>query len=121
MKTLNNTKKAALLAVAFLGATTFAFGAHAGEVANTRAVQYADLNLNTPAGASVLYQRIHNAAKQVCGDEGNRQLAVAAAVKACVDQAIVASVRTVNQRQLTRTAEAHGYEVQAPLSVASLR
>ena len=122
MKTFNSSKKVALFAVALLGATSFASGAQAGDIGpDGRTVQYADLNLNTSAGAKVLYRRIRNAAKQVCGDEDSRQADVAAAAKACVDQAIVASVRAVNQQQLTRIAEAHGYAVETDLSVASVR
>ena len=82
---------------------------------------YADLNLNTQAGAAVLYQRIHNAAQQVCGDVGSRELAQAAAAKACVDRAIVASVHSVNNpHQLTSEYNTRA-GTEKPINFASVR
>lgn len=124
MKTITYTQNAILLSVAFLTVAAFAPAAHADETsvgADSRAVHYSDLNLNTAAGAKVLYQRIRSAAEQVCGDVGSRQMEVAAAAKACVDSAVVSSVRRVNSAQLTRTASTHGYEVDSRLNVAAAR
>jgi len=122
MKTFS--KNLVLATVAILGVASLAVGAHADESAlgaNSRTVRYSDLNLNTAAGANVLYQRIRGAAKQVCGDMDSRRLGEAAAAKACMDRAIVSSVSAVNSVQLTSTANAHGYGLRTSFDMASLR
>jgi UrcA family protein len=106
---------AAVAAVCFAFATVTA---QADEAART--VRYSDLNLTTQAGAAVLYKRIHNAAEAVCGDVDSRQLARAAAAKACVNQAVFTGVRSVNAPLLTSEYNAHAGVAQT-LSVASLR
>ena len=115
-------KYVALLIVATLGVVVFGFTAHAGDAdlgAASRVVRYADLNLNTAAGAKILYQRIRVAAEQVCGDTGSRQLEQAATAKACVDRAIVTSVRAVNRVQLTHVANANGHVLEAAFNIAA--
>ena len=114
--------KFALVAVATLGIAFFAAGARADDAqvgVPTRKVSYADLNLDTEAGAKVLYQRIRDAAERVCGDVDSRQMDVAFAAKTCMDRAIVASVRQVNAARLTRTAHEHGYEVRTTVNLAA--
>lgn len=49
---------------------------------NTAVVSYADLDLTSPAGRSVLAQRIQSAAAKVC-DTGSRDLRVQMAIKEC--------------------------------------
>jgi|SRR5580692_1137504 UrcA family protein len=124
MKTIaQNHRNFTLAAVAAVCLAAVAAGAHADEAAvavPTRTVHYADLNLNTQAGAAVLYKRIRNAAEQVCGDVGSRDLAQAAAARACVDRAIFASVHTVNNPQLTSEYNARSGAAQ-PINVASVR
>ena len=120
MKTTNYTKQVAMAGIAALCLATAAMGAHADE-APARTVRYADLNVNTPAGAAVLYQRIRYAAEQVCGDVNARQLKEAMAAKACVAQAVDAGVRAVNNVQLTREYNAHIGGAQEAIKVAALR
>lgn len=97
MKTTHYTQKIAMAGIAAIGLATAAMAAHAGEVnPPARTVRYADLNLNTPAGAAVLYKRIRNAAEQVCGDANARQLTEIMAAKACVARAVDAGVHAVN-------------------------
>jgi UrcA family protein len=124
MKTIaQNHRNFTLAAVAAVCLTAVAAGAHADQAvtaAPARTVHYADLNLNTQAGAAVLYKRIRNAAEQVCGDVGSRELAQAAAAKACVNRAIVASVHTVNNPQLTSEYNIRNGAAQ-PINVASVR
>lgn len=118
--TRNNFTWAAVAAVCLAAVNV---GAHADEAVNVvaaRTVHYADLNLDTRAGAAVLYARIRNAAQLVCGDVGSRQLAQAAAAKACVDRAIVASVRSVNNPALTSEYNARVGAAQ-PLNLATAR
>jgi UrcA family protein len=86
-----------------------------------RTVKYADLNLNSHAGAATLYGRIRHAAEQVCGDTGSRQLEQAAVAKACVDRAIRTSVHAVNRPTLTSEFNARSGMVQKPVNVASAR
>ena len=122
MKTTNYTKQVAMAGIAALCLATAAMGAHAGELnPPARTVRYADLNLNTPAGAAVLYKRIKYAAEQVCGDVNARQLKEAMAAKACVAQAVDAGVHAVNNVQLTREYNAHIGGPKEAMKIAALR
>ena len=78
--------------------------ARAGDAPQAR-VKYAGLNLNTAAGATVLYQRIHRAAVQVCDVRATRDLAEQRQVKACTDHAVAEAVGAVNKPALTRVFE----------------
>jgi UrcA family protein len=124
MKTIKYSKNIALAAVAGICVTGFAIGAHANESewsAPARTVRYSDLNLNTQVGAETLYRRIRSAAEQVCGDVNSRQLAEAAAAKACVNQAVSTSVRAVNNRRLTVAYNERVGVTQTAINIASLR
>jgi UrcA family protein len=112
-----------LAAVAGICVTSFALGAQADEVnvpVPTRTVHYADPNLNTKAGVEVLYQRIRTAADRVCGNVDPRQLPASEAAKTCVNQAVTASVRAVNDPRLTRSYARHFGVARTAISVASL-
>jgi UrcA family protein len=101
--TQKNGKGVMLAMVAAMGIAS-AMGAHADATATdvpTRTVHYADLNLNTDAGAAILFKRIRNAAEAVCGDVSSKRLEVAEAAKACVNQAMFHSVQAVNNPKLT--------------------
>ena len=121
MKTIaRNNRNFTLAAVAAVCLAAVTVGAHADEAVSgvpARTVHYADLNLNTQAGAATLYNRIRNAAQQVCGDVGSRELARAMAAKACVNRAIFASVQSVNNPKLTREYNTRVGAAQ-PISVA---
>lgn len=120
--TSRNTKRITLAAVAALCFSSAAIGAYAGETGNdvpTRKVRYSDLNLGTQTGAIALYNRIRQAAEQVCGDVDSRQLAEAAAAKACINRAISSSVHSVNDARLTSVYDGR-IGVQT-ISVAALR
>jgi UrcA family protein len=124
MKTINYSKNIALAMVAALGVASLAIGAHADESVGrvpARTVHYADLNLNTQAGAEVLYKRIRNAAEQVCGNVGSRQWVEAMAARACVNQAVAASIGAVNNLRLTNTYNSHLGVAHTAMSVASIR
>jgi UrcA family protein len=124
METSNLPKNIALFVLALLIIACFALRAHAGESdvgSDRRSVHYQDLNLNSTAGAKVLYLRIREAAHRVCGDVNSRHLEEASAAKACVDRAIMASIRAVNSPQLTRTANTQGYPVETRFEVALQR
>jgi UrcA family protein len=124
MNTSNYTKQIAMASVAAICVASATMGAHADEAsvnAPTRTVHYSDLNLNTPAGISVLYKRIRNAAEQVCGDVTSRRLEEAAAAKACVGQAVSASVHSVNNVKLTNEYNADIRVAQKLINTASIR
>jgi UrcA family protein len=64
-----NTRSAMLAAATAAIALVASSGpAVAGEASNAQVeVSYRDLDLSTPAGAKALEQRLHRAAKEVCG------------------------------------------------------
>jgi UrcA family protein len=68
-------------------------------------VNYADLNVNTAAGATILYQRIRHAADQVCPTFIERDLNSETAAKACKARAIGEAVAAVNAPALTQVYE----------------
>lgn len=120
-KTSINTKQITLATIAALTLSAAAMGAYAAEAGNvpTRTVRYSDLDLGSQAGANVLYNRIRQAAEQVCGNPDLRQLAETAAAKACINRAISTSVRSVNNVRLTNVYDARiGVKT---ISVAALR
>ena len=123
MKTITRNSRNFLAAVAAVCLASVTIVAHADEAANgvpTRTVHYSDLDINTRAGAAVLYARIRNAAQQVCGNVDSRQLVVSAAVKACVNRAIYTSVRSVNSPRLTSVYNSRVGATQ-PINLASDR
>lgn len=77
-------------------------------------MNFQDLNLNTPAGAQVLYRRIRTAADQVCAVPGIRDLTSLGATKTCADHAIADAVAQVNNPQLTGVYETR---VGAPVAI----
>jgi UrcA family protein len=64
-------------------------------------VSYADLNLNTEAGAEVLYRRLRSAADQVCMSSGSLDAGIRAAWRACYDKAMNSAVASVNKPMVT--------------------
>jgi UrcA family protein len=123
MNTLTQNRKNLVAAVAAALLGSAAVGAQADTVNDVPAVtvRYSDLNLDTQAGAAVLYKRIHTAAVQVCGDVDSRRLDQLATAKACVYRAVSASVNAVQNPRLTREFIAHGGAAPKEIDVASLR
>jgi UrcA family protein len=66
--------------------------------ARTQKVTYEDLNVDTLAGASILYHRIERAARAVCGAD---DLVPHGQWKSCYRMAIAAAVAKVNSPWLT--------------------
>lgn len=103
MKTkTNNSFRRVVVAVAL--AAGFVTAAQAADLPQVR-VNYGDLNIDSAAGAAVLYQRIRNAAEQVCGTFGVRDLSAEAAAKACRIRAIGEAVAAVHSPALTQVYE----------------
>ena len=63
-------------------------------------VNYADLNLATPAGNAALYRRIAGAAQTVCWDSRTRDLASFARARSCRRAAIAQAVQSVHSSRL---------------------
>jgi UrcA family protein len=95
-----NTKNPIRIAATAVLFAAFAAGAQGADFPQVH-VKYADLNLSTAAGATVLYQRIRGAADQVCGVSSNRDLARLEQVKACTAHAVADAVAVVNAPALT--------------------
>jgi UrcA family protein len=70
-------------------------------------VSYADLNIASPQGAETLYRRIRSAAGQVCFPGEQRNLALMANRRACIEKAIIGAVTDVGSPLLTAVHEAH--------------
>jgi UrcA family protein len=103
---MNNITQKSIRA-ALLTATLSAGFATVGTAADLPQVHvnYADLNVNSPAGATVLYQRIRRAADQVCPTVDGRDLAGQSAAKACKTRAIAEAVAAVQNPSLTHVYE----------------
>ena len=122
--TLRNSKNVLFAAIAAVSFGSVAQMAQAADVINdrpARTVRYSDLNLNTDAGVVTLYNRIHHAAEQVCGNVDSRRLEQVAAAQACVNTAMAASVSAVGSTQLTQVFMARSSGSPKPVMVASLR
>jgi len=102
MNTQIKNAKNVLVVLAAMSSAVLVSVVHAAEVP-ARVVSYQDLDLNTEAGAKVLYGRIHGAAKQVCGNLEIRDLPVVRAHAACVEKAVSDAVAAVNNQRLTQT------------------
>lgn len=107
-KTFGNTRALAVAAVAALCLSSgVVYAGDATEGIPTRTVRYSDLDLGTQAGVTALYNRIRQAAQEVCGDPISRQLAEAAAAKACMARAISTSVHAVHNARLASVYDSH--------------
>jgi len=88
---------AALAAVTLIAGPALAAPAQANDEAPRRAaVSYADLNLNTETGKTILVARIQRAAEAVCGPEpDSRDLARQAPYQRCMKQSVEAAVAAI--------------------------
>lgn len=107
-----STTKNLFQAVLTTGALVAALGtaAHAADAPQVH-VNYADLNIDTPAGATVLYQRIRVAANEVCGTTDQRNFARLEHLKVCTDKAIADAVAAVGKDTLTDLYQAKAQKV----------
>ena len=77
-----------------------ASNAFAVDQIRSETVKYADLKVDTPAGAQALYSRIHSAARRVCGYEAT-SIQGPSVWQNCVRPSVDAAVAKVNNTQLT--------------------
>jgi len=89
-----------LAAAGFLGIALQPVTAQADEPRSVT-VQYGDLNIARPEGAARLYERLLQAARQVCEPVDARSLAHVAQSRRCVRDTLAAAVARVSQPQLT--------------------
>jgi UrcA family protein len=93
-----------LVLAAAAACAVLASGVRAADVPQVH-VNYADLDLNSSAGASVLYHRIRAAADRVCTTPGVRDLAEVARKEACMNRAVAEAVVSADSPRLTRLFE----------------
>jgi UrcA family protein len=74
----------------------------------SRKITFADLNLNSPEGITVLYRRITSAAERVCTPFESRELTFKSQWRNCMDDAISRAVSSINRPMLTVFANQHG-------------
>jgi len=103
MNTINNNGVRTILTATALCAA-LAAGARAEDARQVH-VSYADLNLNTAAGATVLYQRIREAASNVCALPVERDLGHVSRTKACMARVIAEAVETLDNPAVSRVYE----------------
>jgi UrcA family protein len=65
------------------------------------AVNYADLNINTPSGVEALYARLRAAAREVCNVGERRPLNEVIEAKRCYRQTLAAAVDSVKSLTLS--------------------
>jgi UrcA family protein len=70
-------------------------------------VHFADLDLAKSDGAGVLYHRLRAAAGVVCGQQEERDLLRALAMKQCVQHALARAVAGINRPALTSYYRSH--------------
>jgi len=89
-----------ILAIATL--TVIASSALAGSGTENVTVTYEDLNIQSQAGAQVLYRRLESAAEHVCGATHYRQpISLKTVRERCVRDKLSAAVEAVNSEVLT--------------------
>jgi UrcA family protein len=108
MKTVTKTrsKSIASIVTASLGILCWSVGAARVQAAEqidplTKIVAYGDLNLETEAGAKVLYSRLLNAAKDVCVPLESRDPNHKSLWQSCLDNAVTSAVAQVNKTRVT--------------------
>lgn len=70
-------------------------------VIGVKKVSYADLNLDTEAGAKVLYSRLRQAAGEICTSFENTDAVLRASWSACYRNAMNSAVASVNKPTVT--------------------
>jgi UrcA family protein len=83
--------------VAFAGVSKGGTALAAEPVTYSKTVSYGDLNLESPQGASVLYARLRQAAREVCSPLDNRGLSFQTTWQSCVNHALTSAVTQINK------------------------
>ena len=108
MKTSRKTISRSISSMTFATFVALAGAAASGRVVAqpddqvlTKKVTYADLNLESEAGAKVLYARLRHAAQNVCSPFESRELSRMQVWRTCVDNALASAVTQVNNPRVT--------------------
>ncbi len=98
----NSTRKHGLVAAVTLALSMMSGAASAAPLADQPSVRvrYSDLDLAREDGVRVLYARIRAAARQVCADNGTRDLRRLAAARACYEASLARAVGAVDNDRL---------------------
>jgi UrcA family protein len=99
-KSIASIVAASLVAIGWVATAGVAHAAEGVEPL-TRTVAYGDLNLDTEAGARVLYSRLRIAANGVCSPLAGRNLSLRSRWQACYDNAMASAVAQVNHTAVT--------------------
>jgi UrcA family protein len=104
--TKTQPKSIASIVTASLAILSWATGAAPIQAAEqidppTKIVAYGDLNVETEAGAKVLYARLRNAATIVCAPLESRDLSRKTLWRNCFDNAVTTAVVQVNKTRVT--------------------
>ena len=81
-------------------------------------VRYSDLDLTRTAGAAVLYERLHAAAKTACASLDARDLASQMRFKDCVQAGVGSAVARIDRPVLTAYYKAHMDSGNTPIQIA---
>jgi UrcA family protein len=100
MNMITLTRTVLCLALAAGSLQSIAAGIDDTELVSTR-FSYADLAINTPAGAAALYHRIQVAAGKICSGERAADLRYSATVHACWKEAVAKAVQQVKSAPLS--------------------
>jgi UrcA family protein len=100
MKLNIQTRNTAFVVCSLVACTLFS-SAFAGEPVRSKTVKFHDLNVGTPAGVQVLYQRIHSAVRSVCSVDGERGLAPAMSSATCAKETEAGVIKQLDLPALT--------------------
>ncbi|HVW67563.1 MAG TPA: UrcA family protein [Steroidobacteraceae bacterium] len=106
---MNALARNTLLAVCLLTGSLGVAHAASWDEVPSRKVSYSDLDLSTAAGTRALYSRITAAARMVCPEENNADLAGVVRARTCRREAIERAVASVNSPQLAALAATHAH------------
>ena len=104
LKTWYKSTSFALIGTLALIAAPYAATAQDTPQPLSKNVAYADLDLDTPEGARILYGRLRNAANYVCKTSANFS-EPGAGWKACYDATLAKAVAQINKATLTKLYE----------------
>jgi UrcA family protein len=110
-----------LTAVGAIGCTSVVRADNADYEVPKQVVSFADLNVDSMAGASTLYRRIERAAERVCGGPLDiRELSAAARLNSCKQQAVERAVNSANLAVLTSLHMAKTGRSERPMTLATV-
>jgi UrcA family protein len=100
---MNSFRAAILTTVTVFGiaCSTAIAGVESSIVPPSVTVKYADLDVHSDQGASMLYARLRSASRQVCANFEGRTLRQRTALKNCFQQALAKAVTNLNVERLT--------------------